>query len=103
MAESRLTIFRTCLIFGLSMPFFIMIPRSYRWLFSKKYEIKGRKTLQVFCKNAEYDYRESMVDAILENEAKIQNELSLATKNIFKFPIMRGIVFKLSMAWIGRV
>ena len=44
-----------------------------------------------------------MIDSILENEKKIQKELSFATRNIFKFQEMRGIVLKLSLVWIGRV
>ena len=44
-----------------------------------------------------------MIDSILENERKIQKELSFATRNIFKFQEMRGIVFKLSLVWIGKV
>ena len=44
-----------------------------------------------------------MIDSILENERKIQKELSFATRNIFKFQEMGGIVFKLSLVWIGKV
>ena len=44
-----------------------------------------------------------MIDSILENERKIRKELSFATRNIFKFQEMKGIVLKLSLVWIGRV
>ena len=44
-----------------------------------------------------------MVDSILENERKNKEKLGFATRNIFKFPMMRGIFFKLSLVWIGKV
>ena len=53
-----------------------------------------------FCRDAEYAYSEKMVDRILESEAKIQAELSLATKNIARFPVMRLVLLKLMLAWI---
>lgn len=42
-----------------------------------------------------------MVDEILEREATLQAELNLATRNILRFPAMRLILLKLSIAWIA--
>lgn len=94
-------LYGTCITFVMALLIYLNMPRSYRWLFSKNFENEGRQTLKDFCNSAEYEYSDKMVDEILEREATLQAQLNLATRNILRFPAMRLILLKLSIAWIA--
>ena len=44
---------------------------------------------------------EELVDEILENERRLQEELNLATKNVFRYKRVRTVILKLSAAWFA--
>jgi len=89
----------TAIFIILPLPFYMTIPESYRWHFSRGAISQGRDTLRSFCEKSGYPYDDTIVDKILAQEDALHKKLKKSSQNELRYPAFLKTIGKLVVAW----